>query len=265
MTYHPQTNGLVEWLHQMIMQMIRKLGADKKANWPSHLAEIVHAYNATHSAVTGYSPHYLMFRWQPRLQVNFYFPTIGCSVAPTRQASAKCVGKYVASVWERLRNALWEVHVQSMAEASWQKWYYDRKIGTVNLKPCNVVLVKADVLREKARSRTGGKKRPGRWCIRLWQTLPLMKWTNQHEKSCILHWNWLLLIASEVGIPLCIGIHHAWDRCTRPTHASLPPQEVKRRWHHKRIMIGQSPNVLPVRLPWGGLRGSYSFYHGCPL
>ena len=46
-SYHPQNNGLVERLHQTIMHMIRKLGEDKKANWPSHLAEIVHAYNAT--------------------------------------------------------------------------------------------------------------------------------------------------------------------------------------------------------------------------
>ena len=60
--YHTQTNGLVERSHQMIMQMIGKLGEDKKANWPSHLAEIAHAYNATRSAVTGYSQHYLMFR-----------------------------------------------------------------------------------------------------------------------------------------------------------------------------------------------------------
>ena len=61
MPYHPQTNGLVERSHQMIMCMIGKLGEDKKADWPSHLAEIVHAYNATRSAVTRYSPHYLMF------------------------------------------------------------------------------------------------------------------------------------------------------------------------------------------------------------
>ena len=47
MPYHPQTNGLVERLHQTIMHMIGKLGEDKKANWPSHLAEIAHAYNAT--------------------------------------------------------------------------------------------------------------------------------------------------------------------------------------------------------------------------
>ena len=46
MPYHPLTNGLVERLHQMIMHMIGKLGEDKKADWPSHLAEIVHAYNA---------------------------------------------------------------------------------------------------------------------------------------------------------------------------------------------------------------------------
>ena len=47
MPYHPQMKGLVERLHQMIMHMIGKLGEDKKADWPSHLAEIVHAYNAT--------------------------------------------------------------------------------------------------------------------------------------------------------------------------------------------------------------------------
>ena len=45
--YHPQKNGLIERLHQMIMHMIRKLGEDNKADWPSHLAEIAHAYNAT--------------------------------------------------------------------------------------------------------------------------------------------------------------------------------------------------------------------------
>ena len=46
-TLQPQTNGMVERLHQMIMHMIGKLGEDKKADWQSHLAEIVHAYNST--------------------------------------------------------------------------------------------------------------------------------------------------------------------------------------------------------------------------
>ena len=36
MPYHPQTNELVDRSQQMIMHMIRKLGKDKKADWPCH-------------------------------------------------------------------------------------------------------------------------------------------------------------------------------------------------------------------------------------
>ena len=102
MPYHPQTNRLVERSHQTIMHMIGKVGEDKKADWPSHLAEIVHAYNATWSAVTRYSPHYLMFGWWPRLPVDFVFPTVGNNEAHTREASARSVDMYIASVRDRL-------------------------------------------------------------------------------------------------------------------------------------------------------------------
>ena len=101
MPYHPQTNGLVERSHQMIMHMIGKLGEDNKADWPSHLAEIAHAYNATLSAVTGYSPHYLMFRQWPRLQVNFVFPTSGSNEAPQKRGLHQESG-YLHSICERL-------------------------------------------------------------------------------------------------------------------------------------------------------------------
>ena len=82
----------------MVMCMIGKLGEDKKANWPSHLAEIAHAYSTTRSAVAGCGPHCLMFGQQPGLPVNFVFPTIGSNKAPTREASARSVDVYVASV-----------------------------------------------------------------------------------------------------------------------------------------------------------------------
>ena len=217
MPYHPQTNRLIERLHQMIMCMIGKLGEDKKADWPSHLAEIAHIYNATWSTVTRYSPHYLMFGCRPRLLVDFVFPTIGSNKAPTRETSAKHVDVYIASIWDRLRRTLQEAQVQSMAEAHWQKQYYDRKIGTVNLKPGNLILVKADAFK-------GKRKIKDRWEEETWEVghqiatdIPSYEVTNQHGRSWVLHRNWLLLIASEIGVPLCMGSHHAWDRCMSPT------------------------------------------------
>ena len=96
------------------MCMIGNLGEDKKANWPSHLAEIAHAYNATQSTVTRYSPHYLMFvRW-PRLPVDFVFPTIGSSEAPMREASTRKVDTYVASVRDQLRITLREAQANQL-------------------------------------------------------------------------------------------------------------------------------------------------------
>ena len=129
--------------------MIGKLGEDKKADWSSHLAEIAHAYNATQSAITGYSPHYLMFGQWSRLPVDFVFPTIGSNEAPMREASTRNVDVYVASVRDKLRSTLWEAQAQSTAEACQQKWYYDRKIGAMNLKPGDLVLVKADAWKGK--------------------------------------------------------------------------------------------------------------------
>ena len=269
MPYHPQTNGPVERSHQVIMHMIGKLGEDKKADLPSHLAEIAHAYNAIQSTVTRYSPHYLMFGWWPRLLVDFVFPTVGSNEAPTREASAKSVDVYVASVRDRLRSTLWEVQAQSMMEAHRQKWYYNRKIGAVNLKPGNLVLVKANAWK-------GKRKIKDRWEEETWEVVhqiaadvPSYKVTSQHGWSWVHNQNQLLLVMSEVGIPLCMGNHHTQDRCTSPTS-------------HKTTSIGGDEMRMPQekdgkvvtwwptsKASWGGKTGSYSLDHGhlpeCPL
>ena len=158
-----------------------------------------------------------MSGWQPRLPVDFVFPTVASNEAPTREASAKSVDIYVASVRDRLRSAQQEAQAQSTVEACQQKRYYDRKIGTVNLKPGNLVLVKADAWK-------GNRKIKDRWEEETWEVvhqiaadIPSYKVTNQHRWSRVLHWNWLLLIASEIGIPLCMGSCHTQDSCTSPT------------------------------------------------
>ena len=74
--YHAQTNGQVEWPHQMLMHMIGKLSKDQKAGWPKHLPELVHAYNSMRLSHHWYSPHYLMFGCWLHLPIDFYFPWI---------------------------------------------------------------------------------------------------------------------------------------------------------------------------------------------
>ena len=73
--YHPQSNGQVERVHQTLMRMIGKLDTSKKKRWLEHIASICHAYNATRSKVTGYSPYFLMFGHRPRIPIDLLFPT----------------------------------------------------------------------------------------------------------------------------------------------------------------------------------------------
>ena len=60
--YHLQGNGQVERAHQTLGRMIWKLKDEYKGQWPRHLLKLTHAYNSKRSAVTGNSPHFLIFR-----------------------------------------------------------------------------------------------------------------------------------------------------------------------------------------------------------
>ena len=71
--YHAQCNGQVKHFHHTLFCMIGKLVHNKKAQWEHHLPELLQAYNSTGSAMTGYSPHYLMFGRCPCLPVDYYF------------------------------------------------------------------------------------------------------------------------------------------------------------------------------------------------
>ena len=82
--YHAQTNGQVERMNQTIIHMVGKLEEDKKACWSEHLPELLLAYNATCSTVTGYSPYYLLFGRRPRIPVHYLFPTLGDSPHQTK-------------------------------------------------------------------------------------------------------------------------------------------------------------------------------------
>ena len=130
--YHAQTNGQVERMNQTIIRMISKLEEDKKACWSEHLPELLLAYNATCSTVTGYSPYYLLFGRRPRIPVDYLFPTLRDSPHQTKMEVA---------MLKRLKEAFTVARCLTSEEVARQCRYYDRKAGAVALQPGDVVMV----------------------------------------------------------------------------------------------------------------------------
>ena len=100
-----------------------------------------------------------------------------------REASAKHVDVYIALVRDRFRTTLWEVQGKSTAEAHQQKWYYDRKIGAVNLKPGDLVLVKADAWKGKRKIKDRWEEETSEVMHQIAADVPSYEVTNQHGQS----------------------------------------------------------------------------------
>ena len=125
-------------MNQTIIRMIGKLGEDHKARWSEHLPELLSAYNATCSAVTGYSPYYLLFGRRPRIPVDFQFPTHRDPPDTTSMA------RLVATMQERLKKAFKVARQLTSEEAARQRRYYGKTAGAVSLQPGDVVMVRTD-------------------------------------------------------------------------------------------------------------------------
>ena len=135
---HAQTNGQVERMNQTIIRMIGKLEQDKKARWSEHLPEMLSAYNGTRSAVTGYSPYFLLFGRKARMPVDYLFPTLRDLPHQTKMEVS------VMAMQKRLKEAFAVARHLTSQEAAKQRCYYDHKAGAVALQPGDVVMVHTD-------------------------------------------------------------------------------------------------------------------------
>ena len=194
--YHTQTNGQVEQMNQTIIRMIGKLEQDKKARWSEHLLEMLSAYNGTHSAVTGYSPYFLLFGRKARMPVNYLFPTL-CDLSHQTKMEVS-----VVAMQKRFKEAFAVARHLTSQEAAKQWHYYDRKARAVALQPGDVVMVRTDGF-------MGKRKVKDRWedggfivesQLEDWPVYKVRCPTTdakQKPKYRILHRNHLLLVTNE--------------------------------------------------------------------
>ena len=189
--YHAQTNGQVERMNQTIIRMIGKLEQDKKARWSEHLPEMLAAYNGTHSAVTGYSPYFLLFGRKSRMPVDCLFPTLCDSPHQAKMEVS------VAAMQKRLKEAFAVARHLTSQEAARQRRYYDRKAGAVALQPGDVVMVHTDGF-------VGKRKVDGGFIVEsqledwpVYKVRCLTSDAKQKPKYRIPHRNCLLLVTNE--------------------------------------------------------------------
>ena len=194
--YHAQTNGQVEHMNQIIIHMIGKLEEDRKACWLEHLPELLLAYNVTHSAVTGYSPYYLLFGRRSRIPVDYLFPTLRDSSHQTKMEVS------VVAMQQRLKEAFTVARRLTSEEVARQCRYYDCKTGAVALQPGDIVMVRTNgfVGKRKVKDRweDGGfivKSQLEDWPV--YKVKCPTSDARQKPKYWILHRNCLLLVTDE--------------------------------------------------------------------
>ena len=199
-SYHAQTNGQVERMNQTLIHLIGKLDEDKKACWSKHLPELPMAYNSTHLAVTGYSPHFLLFGSRPRIPVDYLFLTLQDTSHKSKLEES------VALHQKRLKEAFAMARQLTSEEAARQQCHYDRRAGAITLQPGDVVMVRTDRFVGKCKVKDQWEE-GGYVIVNQLEDWPVYKVKcppseNKHKaKYLTLHRNRLMLVPPEDDTP----------------------------------------------------------------
>lgn len=132
--YHPQGNGQTERFNQTLLGMLRTLPEDKKSKWKDYVNKVVHAFNCTPHASTGYSPFHLLFGRSPRLPIDLILG---------REVKGASSHRAFAKHWKTTMQAAYDMARKNTANHNLKsKEYYDRRLNYTELQEGDRVLVR---------------------------------------------------------------------------------------------------------------------------
>ena len=96
------------------------------------------AHNSMCLAVSGYSPHFLLFGRRTRIPVDYLFPTLQDMPHKSKLEESMALHQ------KRLKEAFAMARQLTSEEAARQQCHYDHKAGAITLQPRDVVRVCTD-------------------------------------------------------------------------------------------------------------------------
>ena len=135
--YHPQTHGQCEQFNSTLLDMLGTLTPEQKTDWKTYVPAMVHTYNCTRNAATGYSSYYLPFGRNPRLPIDVEFGMKrGNQIVPPSRSTN------VTQLKRRLRFAHKKAKQVASRQQAKHKGLYDQRCRRAELEIGDLVLVR---------------------------------------------------------------------------------------------------------------------------
>ena len=158
------------------------------------------AYNSMHSAVTGYSPHFLLFGRRLRKPVDYLFPTLRDMPHKSKLEES------VALHQKRLKEAFAMARQLTSEEAARQQCHYDCRAWAITLQPGDIVMVCTDRFVGKCKVKDWWEE-GGYLIVNQLEDWPVYKVrcppseNKRKAKYLTLHCNRLMLVPPEYDMP----------------------------------------------------------------
>ena len=124
-----------------LLNMLGTLTPEQKKDWKIHVPALVHAYNCTRNATTGFSPYFLLFGREPRLPVDVEF-----GLQRGGQRGSPGESNYISQLRRRLNFAHRKARCMARRQQARHRGLYDLKCRGASSKCGRPSPGKADCL-----------------------------------------------------------------------------------------------------------------------